>query len=564
MSTATLTAPPATNTARSTPAATFHAASAPEPGQGTSLSRWFANRGVRTKLLTAVGVVAVVAIITSVVSGTALSKADSDITGLATTQETVLVPLQKAHAEINNERTLILRSATTTGAPRAALVTAISASSTEVNTIFTSIDQGMMGIEATEWADIKGTWASYEKMRDTVLLPLGAAEDNTKFNAAVETQAGPLTATLNDKLDAIAAAGAAKFKAIAQTSESNNSAALVQSWIVLAIGLALAIALSLYIAGAIRRPLSRVQRALEAMANRDLTATADVHSTDEIGQMAAALRSARQNFHQVIINVIHSSEAVAASSEELSASTMQVSAAAEETSAQSGVVAAASEQVSQNVQTVAAASEQMDASIREIAQNASEAAKVAASAVAAAHATNETVTKLGTSSQEIGDVVKTITSIAAQTNLLALNATIEAARAGEAGKGFAVVATEVKELAQETSRATENIAARVAAIQTDSISAAEAIGNIAAIIESINDYQVTIASAVEEQTATTSEMSRNVSQAAAGTGEIAENITGVSTAALSTTEAVAQSRIAIDELARMAADLHREVASFTV
>jgi methyl-accepting chemotaxis protein len=91
----------------------------------------------------------------------------------------------------------------------------------------------------------------------------------------------------------------------------------------------------------------------------------------------------------------------------------------------------------------------------------------------------------------------------------------------------------------------------------------EAIGQISAIITSINDYQLTIASAVEEQTATTNEMSRNVTEAAAGSGEIASNITGVASAAATTTHAVTQTQAAIDELARMAADLHTALARFT-
>ena len=221
-----------------------------------------------------------------------------------------------------------------------------------------------------------------------------------------------------------------------------------------------------------------MQDVAEALAAGDLTVSSGLTTKDEMGRMGASLDSAVDGLREVMATVVGSADAVAASSEELSASSAQISASAEETSAQSGVVSSAAEEVSRNVATVAAGAEEMGASIREIATNAAEASEVAAKAVTAAATTTATVAKLGESSAEIGNVVKVITSIAEQTNLLALNATIEAARAGEAGKGFAVVANEVKELAQETAKATEDIARRVLAIQGDTTAAVAAIEEI--------------------------------------------------------------------------------------
>lgn len=301
---------------------------------------------------------------------------------------------------------------------------------------------------------------------------------------------------------------------------------------------------------------------VNAASKGDLTHAVTIRGDDAIGQMGEGLAKFFANLRTSVSNMAQTAQTLASSSHELTAVSQQMASNAEETAAQANVVSVAAEQVSRNITTVATGTEEMGASIKEIAKNAHEAARVATTAVKVAEKTNATVAKLGESSAEIGNVIKVITSIAQQTNLLALNATIEAARAGEAGKGFAVVANEVKELAKQTARATEDISRKIEAIQGDTKGAVEAIEQIGKIINTINDFQNTIASAVEEQTATTGEISRNITEAAKGSGEIAQNITGVAQAARSTTEGASNTKSSADELARVAADLHKLVSQF--
>ena len=423
---------------------------------------------------------------------------------------------------------------------------------------------GLTDTQQKDVAALSDAWEQYETLVSGSLLQAVQQGRMSDYLAMRNGTVAPVSKALGEALDRLLASQTTQADTAVQAARDTYSSARTLILVVLVVGLAAAIALGLFVARLVVRPVLAVRDGLVAMASGDLTARVDVRSADEVGQMAGALNEAAESLRTTVQATAGSAEALAAAAEELTGSAEAISASAEETATQAGTVATAAEQISRNVQTVAAGSEEMGASINEIAQNATEAARVAGTAVAAAESTTRTVTTLGVSSQEIGEVVKTITSIAEQTNLLALNATIEAARAGEAGKGFAVVANEVKELAQETAKATEDIARRVQAIQGDTAGATAAITEIAAIIGQINDFQTTIASAVEEQGATTAEMNRSVSEAATGSGEIAANINGVATAAAMTTEGVSQTRSAAGELARMSSELQTLVGRFTV
>jgi methyl-accepting chemotaxis protein len=529
--------------------------------------RWSpADLGVNVKILSAVTIAAVVALLVGVLGLLGLSRSNTAADDLYTNGFTGLQDVSDMRAATIQMRTDVASQALSqTDALMDQYEKAITDGDAAIRAAATQLGElPLTDAQDTALSDFLTQLDAYGKVRDEQLLPLGRQNAYVQWMEVRTSQAQPIVDAMMDDLATIVTEQNTVGKdaaAAASSAYQTNRAAVV---VALVVGLLLAIGVAVVVARSILRALRRVSEVCEALQRADLTVRADLRSRDEVGRMGAALDSAVDNLREVLTTVDSSAVSLAGAVEEFSATTGQITASAQQTSVQAGTVSVAAEQISRNIQTVAAGSEQMGASIREIAQSASQAAKVGTQAVDTASGANSTVTRLGDSSREIGNVVKVITSIAEQTNLLALNATIEAARAGEAGKGFAVVAGEVKELAQETAKATEDIVRRIEAIQVDTQSAVQAIGEVSEVIFTINGFQETIAAAVEEQTATTNEMNRNVAQAATGSGEIAQNIAEVAGAADLTSGAVDQAGDAVQDLARMSSNLRDVVGRFTL
>ena len=404
-------------------------------------------------------------------------------------------------------------------------------------------------------------WKTYQtaRLQADTLIAAGKIKEWNTFRARTVT---PDANTAMAKLTTLATT--ANGVAVVQLHRARDAHRLGRISVITAmiVGLLVAVAGGLLVAGRIVRPLLRVRDVLDAVSRGDLTQRAEVSSNDEIGEMGASLHAATEHFRAAVETLEAGSVELAARASNLEATSEGLEKGAETTARQIGVVHRAAGSVADGVQAVAQGASEMGESITEIARNAAEAARVAEQAVAAAHTTEDTMSRLGVSSAEIGNVVKAITSIAEQTNLLALNATIEAARAGDAGKGFAVVAGEVKDLAQETAKATEEIAAKVEAIQNDTRAAGGAIAKVTEVINLINSYQSTIASAVEEQTATTGSMSAQLAAAATNVDEIANGVNAVAAEVNASEQGAVVARQAATELTTLSRQLRDVVAGF--
>lgn len=268
------------------------------------------------------------------------------------------------------------------------------------------------------------------------------------------------------------------------------------------IGLIIAIILVYFISASVTKPIKKLSIISEQLAKDNWDVDIDIHTKDEIGQLADSTQSLvnKLKMYTAYINEISEllkqigegnlelefkqtydggfaiiKEALNNASNMLKNILLQVKTVSDQ-------VAIASEQLSGGAQELSQSSSEQASTVEEFSETINN-----ISMQIEQNAENATVTKKRTidtnkltihgqqqmqdmiaamneinhSSNEISKIAKNIDDIAMQTNILALNASVEAARAGVAGKGFSVVADEVRKLAEKSAESAKITAALV-------------------------------------------------------------------------------------------------------
>jgi methyl-accepting chemotaxis protein len=352
--------------------------------------------------------------------------------------------------------------------------------------------------ERTGYAEFNKLWDQYIVI-STEVQKLSRSSQDDEARALIRGKSSTLFNSASEILEKLAQVNI--DGGVKASEEGNALYASARWWIIGIIALCIAIGLvqAVWISGLISRPLVNAVQIAQTVAAGNLTSKIDVSTTDETGQLLAALKEMNDNLQNIVGQVRTGTDVIATAASEIATGNLDLS--------------ARTEQQASSLEETASSMEEMTSTVKQNSDNARRANELAHSASGIAlqggnvvSQVVETMGSINASSSKIVDIIGVIDGIAFQTNILALNAAVEAARAGEQGRGFAVVASEVRNLAQRSASAAKEIKSLI----TDSVAQVEAgsklvyqagktMDEVVASVKKVSDIVAEITTAGREQ-----------------------------------------------------------------
>ena len=396
-------------------------------------------------------------------------------------------------------------------------------------------------------AEFAAAWAQYMALHNTI-MDHSRRNENEEAKRLLEGEGRKLFDIASAHLLKLVDLNHAGAVSESQNSDKAYSRGLSVMLVVAAVAVALALAAAVWIIRSITAPLNQAVKALDQVASGDLTADIELTSTDETGQLLAALKRMQASLAGIVGQVRASSDSIATGSAQIATGNVDLSQRTEEQAS--------------NLQQTAASMEQISGTVKTSAETAAHANRLATSASAAAVKGGElvgevvsTMQDISASSKKIADIIGVIDGIAFQTNILALNAAVEAARAGEQGRGFAVVASEVRSLAGRSAEAAKEIKSLINA-------SVEKVEAGARQVHEAGTSMGEIVSQVQRVSQMIEELSTAAQQQASGVGQIGDAVQQLDQVTQQNAALVEESAAAAESLKQQAARLADVVSVF--
>ncbi|RKG78759.1 methyl-accepting chemotaxis protein [Corallococcus sp. CA049B] len=294
----------------------------------------------------------------------------------------------------------------------------------------------------------------------------------------------------------------------------------------------------------------------------DFSGTLDIHSRDEIGQLATSFGDMMARLRAVLMALKNSAQELEATALELANSASDQNLAVTRQAAALHQTQIAARQLQESSR---AAAQRATGVLRE-AEKAGAVGQAGESAVAGSvgglthirsqvERISNTVSELRQSTRQVGDITGTVKDLADQSNVLALNAAIEAARSGEAGRAFAVVARQMRSLADQSATATARVQTILAdigraiseAVQTSEGGTREVEGGLEQA-RAAGESLRALAEVIQNNSVSVKSIADMVSQQDAGIAELFAALSDLTRLADETVERVATSAVAAARL----------------